>query len=89
MQNIKEMRPMPSVDSRLHTANLLSKLEEYKKSVKILDSIIQEEDEHLETWFLLSKNLCQLKKYESSQECIKNLDLLVAKHKLKEPELLK
>jgi len=43
----------------------------------------------LETWFLLAKNLCVLKKYESAQECLKNIDLLVGKFKLKEPELLK
>lgn len=39
-QNINQLRQMPSVDFRLHTANLLVKIEEYKKSVKILDSII-------------------------------------------------
>jgi hypothetical protein len=31
---------MPSVDFRLHTANMLLKLDEFKKSVKILDTII-------------------------------------------------
>lgn len=80
---------MPSVDFRLHTANLLVKIEEYKKSVKILDSIIQEEDEHIEAWFLLANNLCHLKKYDSSLECLKNIDLLMSKHKVTDPDLVK
>lgn len=80
---------MPSVDFRLHTANLLVKIEEYKKSVKILDSIIQEEDEHIEAWFLLANNLCHLKKYDSSLECLKNIDLLMKKYKITEAELVK
>ena len=80
---------MPSVDFRMHTANLLVKIGEYKKSVKILDSIIQEEDEHLEAWFLLANNLCYLKKYDSSKECLKNIDLLIKNLKITEPELMK
>ena len=80
---------MPSVDFRLHTANLLVKIEDFKKSVKILDSIIQEEDEHIEAWFLLANNLCHLKKFDSSKECLKNIDLLIAKHKINDPELQK
>ena len=80
---------MPSVEFRMHAANLLVKVEDYKKSVKILDSIIQEEDEHLEAWFLLASNLCHLKKYDSSKECLKNIDLLMEKYKVKEPELNK
>jgi predicted Zn-dependent protease len=70
---------MPSVDFRLHTANMLLKLDEFKKSVKILDTIIQEDDENAETWYLLAFNLCKLKKFDSSLECLKNVDLLVKK----------
>ena len=36
---------MPSIDFRMHTSRLLLELQEYKKTVKILDGIIQEEDE--------------------------------------------
>lgn len=57
--------------------------------MKILDSIIQEEDEHLEAWFLLASNLCHLKKYDSAKECLKNIDLLIEKFKITEPELVK
>jgi hypothetical protein len=51
---------MPSIDFRLQTSRLLFELKEYKKCVKILDSIIQEEDEYVETWYLLAFCLCKL-----------------------------
>ena len=77
------------MDFRMLTANLLVKINEYKKSVKILDSIIQEEDEHLEAWFLLATNLCHLKKFDSAKECLKNIELLIKKFKINEQELIK
>ena len=48
---------MPSIDFRMHTANQLMKLEEYKKSVKVLETVVAEEDEYAETWYLLAFNL--------------------------------
>ena len=70
---------MPSIDFRMHTSKLLLDLQEYKKSVKILDTIIQEEDEFVETWYLLAFNLCKLKKYSNARECLNNLEMLIKK----------
>jgi len=36
------------------------KLEEYKKSVKVLETVVAEEDEYAETWYLLAFNLTKL-----------------------------
>jgi len=72
---------MPSIDFRMHLANQLMKLEEYKKSVKVLETVVAEEDEYAETWYLLAFNLTKLKKYESAEECLKNVTILVQKQK--------
>ena len=70
---------MPSLDFRLQTSRFLFELKEYKKCVKILDSIIQEEDEYVETWYLLAFCLCKLEKYTNAQECINNVTMLIKK----------
>jgi hypothetical protein len=44
---------LPSIDFRMQTVRFLVELEEFKKGVKILDTIITEEDEIVETWYLL------------------------------------
>ena len=51
---------MPSIEFRMQTARLLVELTEFKKSVKILDMIIKEEDERVETWYLLGFALFKL-----------------------------
>ena len=51
---------MPSIEFRMQTARLLVELAEFKKSVKILDMIIKEEDERVETWYLLGFALFKL-----------------------------
>jgi len=35
---------MPSIDFRMQTSRLLVELKEFKKAIKVLDSIIQEDD---------------------------------------------
>ena len=79
---------MPSIDFRMHTSRLLLELLEYKKSIKILDSIIQEEDERVETWYLLAFCLCKLKKFQNGEECMKNVKMLIDKQKITDQEFL-
>lgn len=79
---------MPSIDFRMHTSKLLLDLQEFKKSVKILDTIIQEEDEFVETWYLLAFNLCKLKKYSNARECLNNLEMLIKKQKITDQEFI-
>ena len=79
---------MPSMDFRMHTSRLLLELQEFKKSIKILDTIIQEEDERVEAWYLLAFCLCKLKKFQNAQECMKNVKMLVEKQKITDQEFL-
>lgn len=79
---------MPSIDFRMHTSRLLLELEEFKKSVKVLDSIIQEEDENAEAWYLLGFCLVKLKKFKNANECIKNVELLIEKQNIQDTDLL-
>ena len=48
-------------------------LQEFKKATKILDGIIAEEDEQVETWYLLGFSHCKLKKYTNAKECVDNV----------------
>jgi len=66
----------------------LFELKEYKKCVKILDCIIQEEDEYVETWYLLAFCLCKLEKFTNAQECINNVNMLIKKQKITNEEFL-
>lgn len=59
----QKVEHLPSIDFRMQTARLLVELEEFKKGVKILDTIITEEDEHVETWYLLGFCFCKLQKH--------------------------
>ena len=68
---------LPSIEFRMQTVRFLVELEEYKKGVKILDTIISEEDEHVETWYLLGFCFCKLKKFANGQECVKNVNQLI------------
>ena len=72
-------KQLPSIDFRMQTTRLLVELQEFKKSVKILDTIIKEEDEHVETWYLLGFCFCKLNLFQNGQECIKNVQSLIQK----------
>jgi len=67
---------------------LLLELEEFKKTVKVLDGIIQEEDESAEAWYLLAFSLVKLNKMKNASECIKNVEMLMEKQKITEKELV-
>lgn len=63
-------------------------LKEFKKCVKILDMIIKEEDERVETWYLLGLSLYNLNLLQNAQECIKNVQSLILKQKITNEEFL-
>ena len=84
----KNAQEMPSIDFRMQTCRLLVELQEFKKCVKILDSIIMEEDEQVEPWYLLSFSLVRLKKYQNAWECLKNVKNLIEKQKITNQEFL-
>ena len=78
---------MPSTDFRMHTSRLLIELEEFKKAVKVLDSVIQEDDENAESWYLLAFSLVKMKKFKNANECMKNVELLMESQKITDEEL--
>lgn len=41
--------------TRLSTSRMLIELEEWEKSVQVLDGLIEEDDEIVDTWYLLGK----------------------------------
>jgi len=56
---------LPSVEFRLQTSRFLVELEEFKKVIKILDTVIQEDDTIVECWYLLCFSFVKLKKFQN------------------------
>ena len=55
--------------------------------MKILETIVSENDEIIESWYLLAFALVKLKKYSTAEECCKNVRDLAHKSKIINPEL--
>ncbi len=54
---------MPTIPFRMRTAELLVKLQKFKSSVQILETVIEEDDEYIEAWYLLALCFCKRKKW--------------------------
>lgn len=54
---------LPSIDFRLQTCRLLVELEDFKKVVKLLDNVVQEDDSIVESWYLLCFSFVRLSKF--------------------------
>lgn len=78
---------LPAYDFRCQTARLLMDLGEFKSSCKIMNHLIEENDEKADVWYMLAFVLLKLGKYDSSRECLKNTFMLIQKFKLHDPEL--
>lgn len=63
-------------------------LQDFKRAIKILDTIIAEEDETVETWYLLGFSHCKLKKYTNAKECVDNVKQLIKKQKITNDEFI-
>ena len=61
---------------------------EYKKACKLLDSLVEENDERADVWYALAMVLFKLDDAKSSRECLKNAKLFYEKFKLNDKELL-
>jgi tetratricopeptide (TPR) repeat protein len=53
----------PPIEFRMTSARLLVELLVFKEAVKILDTIVSENDENPEAWYLLAFSYFNLKKY--------------------------
>ncbi len=75
---------MPSVEFRMTSSRLLVELQMFKQAVKVLDSVIQENDENAEAWYLLAFSHFNLKKYKNAKECLKNVKTTMVKLKIED-----
>jgi hypothetical protein len=48
-------------------------------SVKVLETIVKEDDEIVESWYLLAFGFFKLKKWHSALDCCKSVKLLIEK----------
>ena len=71
----------------MQTVRLLTEVQLFKKSVKVLETIVAENDEIIESWYLLAFALVKLKKYQTCIECCKNVRDLAEKLKVVDKEL--
>lgn len=78
---------MPDLEFRMVTSRMLVELLQFKPAVRILDSIIQENDENPEAWYLLAFCHFHLKKHKNAEECLKNVRTTMIKLKILDPDL--
>lgn len=71
----------------MQTARLLVEIMQWKLAIKVLEAIVQEDDELIEGWYLLAFSLTKLKKYLNAEECCKNIKTLIEKFKVIDPEM--
>jgi tetratricopeptide (TPR) repeat protein len=78
---------MPTTEFRLQTVRFLEELKLFKSAIKILDTIVQEDDTGHEAWYHLAFSHYNLKKYKNAKECLKNVKDLMIKNKINDPEI--
>ena len=59
----------------------------WKESIQIAESVIGDDDENVEAWYLLAFALFRLKKYATAEECCTNVKNLIIKLKIVDSEL--
>jgi hypothetical protein len=62
-------------------------LNKHKFSVKVLDTVVGDDDEDAEAWYLLAFSNFHLKKLKNAKECIKNVFTVAEKTKNDDAEL--
>ena len=69
----------PSLNFRLQTARFLTELELWKKSVSILETVVGDDGDCLEAWYLLAFALFRLGKHATAEECCLSVRNLIVK----------
>ena len=59
----------------------------WRELVSIAETVVQDDDERVEAWYLLAFALFKRKKYATAEECCINVRNLYTKFKLLDPEL--
>jgi predicted Zn-dependent protease len=57
---------LPTIEFRMVSCRLLVELQEFKDAVRVLDTVVQENDEMPEAWYLLAFAYFNLKKYQNA-----------------------
>lgn len=60
---------MPTIDFRMQTSRFLTELEQFKTAVKVLETIVAEDDSYVEAWYLLAFSFFKLKKWNNAKNC--------------------
>ena len=60
---------------------------EFKKACRLLNMLIEENDERADIWYMLAFSLLKIEKYDSSNECLKNAVTICKKFKVHDEEL--
>ena len=77
----------PSIEFRMQTARFLTELQMWRDSIKILETVVGDDDENVEAWYLLAFALFRIKKYATAEECCLNVRNLIIKLKIVDPDL--
>ena len=77
----------PSLEFRMQTSRFLTELASFKQSAKVLETVIAEDDENIEAWYLMAFATFKLNKITSAEECCKSVRDLMLKLKIANPEL--
>ena len=48
---------------------MLTELPKFKMAIRVLDTVIKEDDERVEAWYLLAYSFFKLKKWINAQDC--------------------
>ncbi len=71
----------------MQTCRFLTELQMSQESVKVLETVVGDDDERVEAWYLLAFGLFRLKKYATAEECCQNVKNLIIKFKIVDPDL--
>jgi tetratricopeptide (TPR) repeat protein len=67
----------------MRTAELLVKLQKYKATVQILETVIEEDDEIIDAWYLLALCFYKRKKWMNALDCCKNIKKVISENNLR------
>lgn len=71
----------------MQTCRFLTELMQFKLAIKMLETIVQEDDSQVEAWYLLAFSNFSLKKFRAAKNCCKNVQTQALKFKVVDKEL--
>mmetsp|Transcript_14343 Transcript_14343/g.10371 ORF Transcript_14343/g.10371 Transcript_14343/m.10371 type:complete len:87 (+) Transcript_14343:695-955(+) len=78
---------MPTIEFRLQTVRLMEELGAFKSCVRILDTVVAEEDQDAESWYHLAFCNFKLGKLRNAKECLNNVKEVMVKTKKVDVEI--